>query len=438
MDSYVRMFTDNEMYSEKVTIKSFLNSTVNTIKEKLSTTQLAMFGKTCFGYFLRINELQFSGQVVNHMLWRQYICDDSDIMVFNFRGSDARSTIQKFCLISGLFCGPVPSTRPTLSGRFRDTYFSGKKFPLHNHNIVEVWGYETIPSLAAAFGIKLSTPECPRMQNWTISGMPNKNKLEDIFAGRGFEVVGVMLSNVHEMPLIAIVHHARGRKPSDIAPVVEDKLDVDVNTDRVHQARCKNEGCTDTPDVYGRHSAPSSRAATESTSVEVRLCAMEEKLSIMDRRISSIDRRISSMDSRQSSMDSRLSSMESKLDCLIKLFSSAYNTTGVQCFDEVGGEGVGVGDAHRTCDQRIDHAANHLVPPVSISSSPIEESKHSVKIFTQMSDRKLEDGRRKRRAARTIESPYDCQSLRWKMIHTLPVSDSVTFDPYRPVPDEVA
>ncbi|KAF3445299.1 hypothetical protein FNV43_RR14994 [Rhamnella rubrinervis] len=281
-----------------------------------------------------------------------------------------------------------------------------------------------------------------------------------------------MLPNVHEMPLITTVHHAGGQKPFDIAPVVEDKTNVDVDTDRVHPVSAKpgakmrdavkrerrhsspsaythtasarqsspiaSSIGADTPDAYRRHSAPSSRTATESTSVEVRLCAMEEKLSIMDRRISSMDSRLSSMDSRQFPMDSRLFSMESKLDCLIKLFSSVYNTTGVQCFDEVGGEGIGMGDAYRTCDQRIDHAANHLVPPVSISSSLIAESEHNVKIFTQMSDRKLVGGRRKRKAARTIESPYNCQSLRRKMIRTLPVSGSVTFDPYRPVPDEVA
>ncbi|KAF3432531.1 hypothetical protein FNV43_RR27271 [Rhamnella rubrinervis] len=277
MDSSVRMLTDNEMYSAKVTIKSFLNSAAKTIKEKLSTMQLAI----------------------------------------------------------------------------------GRKFPLHNYDIVE------------------------------------------------FEVVGVMVPNVQEMPLIATVHHDGGRKPSDIAPVVEDKPYVDVDTDRVHSVFAKPGA--DTPDTYRRHSAPSPHIATESTSVEVRLCAMEEKLSIMDSIISSTDSRLSSMDSTQSSMDSRLSSMENKLDCLIKLFSSAYNTTGVQldedddqCFDKVGGEEVGAGDA-----QRIDHAINHLVPPVSISSSPIVESEYSVKIFTQMSYRKLTGGRRKKRAAKTIESPHD-------------------------------
>ncbi|KAF3447679.1 hypothetical protein FNV43_RR08382 [Rhamnella rubrinervis] len=220
-----------------------------------------------------------------------------------------------------------------------------------------------------------------------------------------------------------------------------------------------------TPKAYCRHSAPSPRTATDGTSVETKLCAMEEKLFIMDdgissmdSKLSSMDSRLSSMDSKQSSMDSRLSSMdsrqssidsrqssidsrlssiESKLDYLIKLFSSTYNTTGVQLdeddvqhFDEVGGEG--------TCDQRIDYATNHLVPPVSISSSPIVESEHNVKVFTQMSDRRLASSRRKMEAAKTIESPYDYQSLHRRMIHTLPVSGSITFDPYRPVPDKVA
>ncbi|KAF3451135.1 hypothetical protein FNV43_RR07225 [Rhamnella rubrinervis] len=128
-----------------------------------------------------------------------------------------------------------------------------------------------------------------------------------------------------------------------------------------------------------------------------RLCAIEERLSIMDNKQSSMDNKQSSMDNRLSSMESRLSSMESRLDSLMKLLSSTYNTTRVQldedddqCFDEVRGEDVGVGDAHRMCDKRINHAANHLVPPRSISPSHHESE------------------------------------------------STVTFDPYRSVPDEIA
>ncbi|KAF3443868.1 hypothetical protein FNV43_RR13558 [Rhamnella rubrinervis] len=402
MDSYVRMFADNAIYSAKVTIKSYLNSAINTIKEKLSTTQLGMFEKTYFGHFLDMQELQFSGQVVNHMLWRQCICDDPNIMVFNFGGSaldllyfplhnhdivEVFSTttcendddMVKLALLYFLETvilskekpTPIPVERvdmlddikyfltyPWGTLSYNATVKSMRGCPSkrsnasHTYSITGfpiafmVWGYETIPSLAEAFGIKSSLPRCPRMRNWTISGMPKKKILEDIFVGRG-------------------------------GNSVEDRL------------------------------------------------LMEERLS--------------SIDSRQSSIDSRLSSIDRKLDCLIKLLGGTYNTTGVQldedadqCFDEVGVQDIGVGDAHRTCDQRTDHAADDIVGPMSISSSHIVESEHSVKVFTQMSDRKLAGDRRKRRAAHTIQSPYDCQSLRRKMIRTLPVAGSVIFDPYRP------
>lgn len=58
-----------------------------------------------------------------------------------------------------------------------------------------------------------------------------------------------------------------------------------------------------------------------------------------------------------------------------------------------------------------------------------------------MSSTKLPGGRRKRRAARDIKSPYDCHSLRRKLVRTLPVpfaAQDAIFDPYRKVSDEVA
>ncbi|KAF3432285.1 hypothetical protein FNV43_RR27024 [Rhamnella rubrinervis] len=258
-----------------------------------------------------------------------------------------------------------------------------------------VWGYETIPSLAKTFGIKSSLPRCPRMGNWTISGMPKKKILEDIFAGRGYEVVGIMVPKVHELPLVDTVHHAGGQKPGDAAPIVEDASGVDLDADRVHSIPDKDKTVNAAmPDAYDQHSSPAPHTSTKGNSVEDRLCAMEERLS---------------------SIDSRQSSIDSKLDCLIKLLGGTYNTTGVQldedadqCFDEVGVQDIGVGDAHKTCNQRTDHAANDIAGPMSISSSPIVESEHSVK------------------------------SLRRKMIRTLPVAGSVAFDPYRPVPNEVA
>ncbi|KAF3436851.1 hypothetical protein FNV43_RR19604 [Rhamnella rubrinervis] len=393
-------------------------------------------------------------------------------MVFNFGGSGARFTIQEFCLISGLFCGLVPSTRPTTYERFRDTYFSGREFPLHNHDIVDVfstvtceddndmvklallyfldtvilskekpmtihvervdmlydieyfltylwdtlsydatvksmrgcpgkrnntshtysitsfpiafmvWGYETIPSLAEAFGIKSSLPICPRMRNWTISEMPKKKILEDIFVGQGFEVVRVMVSRVYEIPLIATVHNVEGRKPYDAAPVVKDKPDVDLDTNRVHSVADKDKTGTKKNDAVKRgrrHSSPFAYTPAASAHQSSPIA-------------SPIDAATPDAYHRHSSPAPHT--------------STELDEDDDQCFDEVGGKDVGV------------------------------ESKHSMKVFTQMSDRKLAGGRRKRRATKTIESSYDCQSLRRKMICTLPTSGSVTFDPYRPVSDE--
>ncbi|KAF3449547.1 hypothetical protein FNV43_RR10276 [Rhamnella rubrinervis] len=197
-----------------------------------------------------------------------------------------------------------------------------------------------------------------------------------------------MVPIVHEIPLIATVHHVRVRKPSDAAPVVKDKSEANLETDRIHSVpdktgakkrdamkRMRRHSSPSKytpvalarqsspitslvgaamPDAYHRHSSPSPCTAMEGKSVEVRLCAMEGKLSIMD--------------SKLSSMDSRLSPMESKLNCLIKLLSSTYNTTGVhldkdddQCFDEVGGEEVGVGDAHRTLSDEVARQFTHFL-----------------------------------------------------------------------------
>ncbi|KAF3450447.1 hypothetical protein FNV43_RR06529 [Rhamnella rubrinervis] len=88
--------------------------------------------------------------------------------------------------------------------------------------------------------------------NWTISGMPKKKILEDIFAGRGYEVVGIMVPKVHELPLVATVHHAGGQKPGDAAPVVEDASGVDLDADRVHSVPDKDKTGTKKIDAVKR------------------------------------------------------------------------------------------------------------------------------------------------------------------------------------------
>ncbi|KAF3451243.1 hypothetical protein FNV43_RR07338 [Rhamnella rubrinervis] len=87
-------------------------------------------------------------------------------------------------------------------------------------------------------------------------------------------------------------------------------------------------------------------------------------------------------------------------------------------------------------EDNIEHVDTTPHADVSRPSSPIT-SYHSVQVFTKMSLAKLAGGRRKRRAAHDIQSPYECDTLRRKMVRTLPRSNR-TFDPYRPISDDVA
>ncbi|KAF3439088.1 hypothetical protein FNV43_RR17363 [Rhamnella rubrinervis] len=140
--TYFRMFDKDDMYSAKVTIKSNLNEAMKKIRSKLNSKQLGLFESTCFGHFLHANELQVSGSIINQMLWRQCVGHDMEVMEFSFGGTGARFTIQEFGLITGLCCGAIPTDKPS-PHHFRDTYFGGRKLPLHNSDIVDVFDTTT-------------------------------------------------------------------------------------------------------------------------------------------------------------------------------------------------------------------------------------------------------------------------------------------------------
>ena len=121
----IRRFHDLDFERHMVNSKSTLTKTIDDIKNKLRDHQLIKFRNSCFGHFLDLDELMFSGQIVNHMLYKQCICDDEKIMEFKFGGSGARFTRQEFGLISGLHCGDQPARRPAPSKRISDKYFDG-------------------------------------------------------------------------------------------------------------------------------------------------------------------------------------------------------------------------------------------------------------------------------------------------------------------------
>ena len=99
-----------------------INSTSSTaavkcIKEKLTEAQLSLFRITCFGKLLEMNDLKFSGQLVHNLLLRQIQSPVKSEMWFAVGGKTLRFSIQEFCLITGLECGPEP---PVLNKEKRD------------------------------------------------------------------------------------------------------------------------------------------------------------------------------------------------------------------------------------------------------------------------------------------------------------------------------
>ncbi|KAI9161990.1 hypothetical protein LWI28_022664 [Acer negundo] len=90
---------------------------VKCIKEKLTEAQLSLFRTICFRKLLDMNDLKFSKQLVHHLLLRQIQSPDKSKMWFAIGGKRLWFSIQEFCLITSLECGPNP---PELSKEKRD------------------------------------------------------------------------------------------------------------------------------------------------------------------------------------------------------------------------------------------------------------------------------------------------------------------------------
>ncbi|KAK3218406.1 hypothetical protein Dsin_012376 [Dipteronia sinensis] len=103
--------------------------TIKQIKEKLTDAQLALFRTTCFGRLLEMHELKFSGQLVHHLL-RQIRSYNNSEMWFAIGGKKFCFSIQEFCLITGLECGPYPpemvKEKGDGSASFRSSMLNGE------------------------------------------------------------------------------------------------------------------------------------------------------------------------------------------------------------------------------------------------------------------------------------------------------------------------
>ncbi|POO01903.1 Ulp1 protease family, C-terminal catalytic domain containing protein [Trema orientale] len=102
---------------------------IDDIKEKLTQRQKELFAQTCFGQFLQLQQIQFHGQVIHHILLRQLVCPTGEnSMWFRIGGKEYEFGLKEFALTTGLDCSEYDllEVENKLRNRIRDVYFGGK------------------------------------------------------------------------------------------------------------------------------------------------------------------------------------------------------------------------------------------------------------------------------------------------------------------------
>ncbi|KAK2642483.1 hypothetical protein Ddye_024246 [Dipteronia dyeriana] len=121
-----------DFYEAKVTCHSHWR-TIEMIRNRLSPQQLKTFEEMCFGHFLRVHNLQFSGQLCHHLLLREVdIKGASTHEMWFLIGSDLiRFSKVEFGLVTGLKFGKNKESfhqiSKRLGERIRLTHFNGAK-----------------------------------------------------------------------------------------------------------------------------------------------------------------------------------------------------------------------------------------------------------------------------------------------------------------------
>ena len=100
---------------------------IKKIRQKLTDTQMSIFRSSCFGKLIDMQDLQFSAQIVHHLLLRQLDCSKEDDMWFLIAGKKIRFSLHEFNLVTGLNCGPFMSIdeyKNLSSKRLLDEHFN--------------------------------------------------------------------------------------------------------------------------------------------------------------------------------------------------------------------------------------------------------------------------------------------------------------------------
>lgn len=105
-------------------------ASIDLILGSLENEHKKMFEASCFGQFVGMRRIKFSGQLIHQLLNRLVKCDKEDELWFCFRDKPARFSLKKWALITGLNCGTGPDAKHMeyvrRANRLLYHYFEGK------------------------------------------------------------------------------------------------------------------------------------------------------------------------------------------------------------------------------------------------------------------------------------------------------------------------
>lgn len=109
MTRQVKIAPQDRFPGQATSLSSHIGIANKIVKEKLMTTQLALFKKMVFGRFV---EIIFNNSIVHYILLREVEDDRIDAMTFDLNGTIITFSKEEFLLVIGLWRSPNPVVVP--------------------------------------------------------------------------------------------------------------------------------------------------------------------------------------------------------------------------------------------------------------------------------------------------------------------------------------
>ncbi|KAL4017987.1 hypothetical protein IC575_021574 [Cucumis melo] len=197
-----------------VSCLSHLEKTTHNIKAKLKPDQLALFRKTKFGHFLDLN-IVFNGPLIHYLLLREVEDEGKDCISFLLGGVVCTFGRREFNIITGLWGPKEEYIQLVENSRLLEKFFKDKeciyvsdledifleyegddddivKLALvyfielsflgkDRRTKVEVWAYESIPTIIRCGVDKVNDDAMPRMLRWVSQQSPKSQTISQVF-----------------------------------------------------------------------------------------------------------------------------------------------------------------------------------------------------------------------------------------------------------------